>query len=235
MADSLRANPSQKSVTSGTIVGAGSPINVKLFKLSTQMSGVGLEAHYYHSEDNGRVCRVLFCQECEQEISSDETVLLHSIADKLVEIPKDEVKALWDAGDTMKVVSSPSLTSFLDSMVKGDIMLCQAYEVVPVDEYYGFRFKALRAALKESNSCLQMDVPINSQVRKAILLPSGILYSLYFETEIKGLHDLPGGKAAVSDVEVKAAMKAISSRRSTVGKAIPKVNAAKVLEAFGGR
>lgn len=228
----MRAKAPSRSVAKLELTGCGDPIEIKLFKKASRISGVGLERHMYHEADHGRIRKANICMECELEVDNDDIVRLSDIGGDFVAIDNEQIKEYWGMGNEMNIISCPSMEKFTKALLDGTIFTLAPYEIAPIDRFNERALDKFFAALSTENKCAVVNVPINSQVRRGVILPSGILYTLYFENEIREPTSrfLKGKKIAKADVADLIAR--IGKKRNSIGKAIPKVTPESILDHF---
>lgn len=228
----MRADKPRKAVCSVTLTGGTTPIDIKVYKRCDDMRGVGIQRHYYHSVCNTQVNRVNVCPTCEMAVSSEEIAAFMPIGDALYEFSNEDIRDEWGCAGEAKVMHYPSSDDFTKAVIGGTIYLRDPYLVAPsgpVDEVYLAR---MLAAMREANQVALMNIPIQNQMRRAVLFPNKTLYTLYFEEEIR--NDIPEiiPSRKVKTEEVAGIVEWIKKRRKGIGRVPAKVTPEKVMARF---
>ena len=223
-----RAKAPVRAVATLVLSGAGRNVDIKVYKKCQKVSGIGLTNHMYHAEDYERVYRQDVCSGCEKVLEPAEIMRLAGLDDALVSVSKEEVAEYWAAGNEAKIIACPDQTKFANALINDSIYILEPYVVGPVDAFDEQDLQALLAGLKQLKRVALIDLPLNAQIRRAVLLPNGTLYTLYYENEIREQR-----QAIRKNVKVKAETIAfyvakLGRRRNQIGKQNPPIDLEKI-------
>lgn len=225
----MRATAPTRSVATLILdTSTGLKIDIKVYKKCEPLKGIGLERHMYHDEDNGRVRRINVCEDCGEQLDPSQIMRLAELEDAYIEVPREVVKEAWAAGDVVKAISFPSNDRVMSAIIDDIVCLKEAYSVYASDRFDERLLNAWMSALKKSGRVALVDIPLNDQVRRALLFPNGTMYSLYYETEIRKERDPINKEKKIDASLVETILAKISKKRVSIGKSIPKIDVQKV-------
>lgn len=224
----MRTKPPVRAVATLVLKGGTSDVDIKVYKKCDQITGIGLQRHMYHAEDMGQVCRQDVCSVCEQVLEPDQIVRLASLDEALVQVDKETVRKAWQVSNVATIVACPDQIKFTTALMNDTVCILGSYVIGPVDAFDERDLDAILGALKKLNKVAVIDLPLNNQMRRGVLLPNGTIYTLYYENEIRSQRDKLRKNSRVTAEMIAFVAAKLAKRRNSIGKAIPKVDLEKI-------
>jgi non-homologous end joining protein Ku len=196
----MRASEPRTSVLKGSIEYIGSDgtitIPVFMYRKDSEIRNGGVEFHKYHKDCDGRIQYRNFCPGCDKILFEEEIVKRADFGGEAVEADRDTIKsALKDdldsniqilgtipKKDVIDRITSNVFSFHATYMVRGFKTGTKKKEVMPSSER---QLRLVLDSLGKNGEVMYVRVPLSSGARFGLLFPTGDLYTLYYQEEIR--------------------------------------------------
>lgn len=198
-----RANAPRRTILKGTLdfstPEAGIAISIPVFVYKKSEELKKSENHLHHTEDGGRINYVSKCSVCDKLVEYDEIEKRVAVDEfNTATITKDEIdEVFYSKDESMRAIGAISLSKVINAMNDNLLMPKDVYEIrgfkidskKPPVASHERTLRALLAALEANKQALMVVCSLDSRQREALILPSGDVWVLSWEEEIR--EDVP--------------------------------------------